>query len=204
MWYTSTGSGIKLSQKEKVFLGDLAECLANSGWSLRTAGRGAVDDVMHKSAVNAGGVVNTYVPFAHYRGYDAHSFKSTTTAFNVESPQWQGLALAKVEGDTEHLKFRSELARNLLGCTVPVLMGAEFNAPSRFLITWQGTSHSADGDERDDLSQCDPSLFKTPEAPIYYLAKSKQIPIFNLANPLHMKRVELFIEGQRERVSALA
>jgi hypothetical protein len=202
MWYSATGSCINLKQHEKDFLVELSTCLFSTGWSLRTGGRGMVDDVMHNSIVNLGGRVNTFVPFAHYRGYDAHRFAATTISFADEPTHWQGLALAKVEGDSNRLKFKSELAKNLLGCSVPILTGTDFNLPSRFVITWQNSHQTAEGNKRDDFAHHDPGLFNTAEAPIYYLARSRQVPVFNLANPLHMERIRGFIEKNRIRMTS--
>ncbi len=190
MWYTGIGSGTRLTARESAILHELGVCLAEAGWQLRTGGRGVVDDVLHQSAEMVGGRVETLIPFSSYRDYNTKN--AGVSAFSDFPAQLQEVALANVEASSQQMKILSPLQKNLLASTVPILLGETLDQPSRFVLTWHKMSHQAVSNKPSD-----DAIFHTQEGPLFYLAQSREIPVFNLSNPVHFKRVSDFIQQHR-------
>ncbi|MCP4258321.1 MAG: hypothetical protein GY774_12600 [Planctomycetes bacterium] len=200
MWYTAIGA-VSLQAEKVDVMTDLAQCLALLGWGVRTGGRGEVDDVFHKAARECGGIVKTIVPFAHYRGYDAKRFKDTTVSFDDLDEITKGRAEAASIGLSGAGKINYHLQRNLLASSAPILLGENMDEPSRFVITWQENNNFAELPFVDDgIPGSYASKAGHQEGAVFTLAKSREIPVFNLATPEHFDRISKFVEQTRNNV----
>jgi hypothetical protein len=159
-----------------------AECLAQQGWFLRTGGQGELDDIFHKVYSQRGAIQKTYVPYAHYRGYDAVSDSATTTSFEELDDIIKRQCLQMVEVPPGSPRVKTGIQKNLFSCSAPILLGDDLKCPSRFLITWSRESQK--------------------ESPVVLLAKTKQIPVFDLRCAEHYERISTFVNQNKTMVAA--
>lgn len=200
MWYTAVGSLRHLSEKDRAFLGRLGRALSLSGFKVRTGGRGIVDDVLRMSSKELGGTSEVITPFPLYRDYDA--FKDAEVfSYSDFEPANKELSKKIMHEVRAVEKITSEMHLNLVNSSPAILFGPNLNAPSRFLITWQNDVFSPDV-ANDDIPSKESALFSTQESPIFKLAIKKRIPIFNIANPLHRKRIDNFIDSVKTQTAS--
>lgn len=198
MWYTGTSSSIKMTPKQSAIVHELGTCLAEQGWKLRTGGRGEFDDVLHQAAEMAGGTVKTILPFGFYRDYNANKFPETTVDFSKFDDIYMERCFAQAVAPNISANAHTPLQRNLLGSTVPMLLGENLDMPSRFVITWNVHLELS----RDDALAAPVAQLRSPDSPLIELAKNRHIPVFNLADPEHMERILSFIRHGRKTGAA--
>lgn len=196
MWYTGTGSGARLTPKEAAILHEVGVRLADEGWSLRTGGRGHVDDILHQAAELSGGKVMTITPYVYYRDYNADLMKGAVYPFCRFQDALKSKALSLVEADAQQMRYTSALQRDLLASSVPMVLGPGLDEPSRFILTFYRAT-SGGYTNQSALDPACPSFLRSQEGPVFHLAMRRQIPIFNLADPEHMSRIQNFIHTKR-------
>lgn len=204
MWYTGTGSGARLTPKEAAILHEVGVRLADDGWSLRTGGRGHVDDILHQAAELSGGKVMTITPYVYYRDYNADQMKGVVYPFCRSPDLLRSKALSMVEADAHQMRYTSALQRDLLASSVPMVLGPGLDEPSRFILTFYRATGGGQYAHQSALDSAAPSFLRSQEGPVFHLAMRRQIPIFNLADPEHMARIQNFIQTKRVASAARA
>jgi hypothetical protein len=154
-----------------------AECLSRQGWFLRTGGQGELDDIFHEIYSQCGATQKTYVPYAHYRGYDAVRHSATTTSFDELDDVIKRQCLQMAEVPVGSPRVTTGIQKNLVSCSAPMLLGDDLKRPSRFLITWS----------RDTLK----------DSSVVLLAKARQIPVFDLRCKEHYERISTFVNQNK-------
>jgi hypothetical protein len=186
--YLSIGQEMPLSENEKKTLVSLGECLSIGGWSLRTGGRNQTDDCLLEGAKrNSAASIEVYTPTPHYRHHKTQSgFVYSLESFPFQT---QERAITLLEAPSELLSFRSIHEKRVLTTNSALVFGKDLNHPVRFALTWL----------RNEDPKC---LLKSENSVIFSTLKSRGIPIFNLGNQDHKRRVDSFIENNLKRVSS--
>jgi hypothetical protein len=197
MWFTATGSCVNLSIKEKNILADLAACLFSMGWKVRTGGRGVVDDIFYDAAGINNVVSETIIPVDNFRKYNSNTDRDIFSYEGFCEPI--KIAAQGMSAYPPH-RIVSNLQRNIIASSSSMLFGVNLDRPSRFVVTFcKSPSVSTSAMSAND----DEAMLHTEEAPLFFLAKKRQIPVFNLANKEHMNRVVRFLEQARLNIAEI-
>jgi hypothetical protein len=194
MWFTATGSCVSLSIKEKSILADLAACLFSMGWKVRTGGRGIVDDIFYDAAGISNVVSETIIPVDNFRKYNSNTDRDIFSYEGFCEPI--KIAAQGMSAYPPH-RIVSNLQRNIIASSSSMLFGVNLDRPSRFVVTFCKSPSAG------SMSEHDEAMLHTEEAPLFFLAKKRQIPVFNLANKEHMNRVVRFLEQARINISEI-
>lgn len=195
MWYVGTSSLRRLSKKESEFLAEVGGSLASLGWLARLGGRGVVDDVLFRKSEQMGVTKQVILPVPVYRGYSEYKNKEDVVSYTSLSDSVKFDAKKALSHAICKTRIVSPLQENLINSTAPLLLGKDMVTPARFVLTWQ----DGESDEmiKDGLHVCSSPLLRIQEAPLFRLATQYQIPVFNIANPNHKRRISDFLDLHR-------
>jgi hypothetical protein len=165
---TYSGIGARKSPPDILrLMADAASALARQGYTLRTGGAEGADEAFREGAVEAGGIVELYLPWP---GFNCHD------RAELQHPSKRALEIA----EAHHPRFRELPAKHqaLIGRNSHIVVGANCDAPSTFALLWTpggatvgGTGHGI------------------------RLCLGYRVPIFNLARADHRARVERMLAG---------
>lgn len=199
MWYLGIGSIRHLPSATHNLILDLSECLARSGYNLRTGGRGEVDDAFWTGAQDAPHTPKQMIlPVAHYRQYSAGASPEILSWDRLPQDVHTG-AIRACALPASKRKYYGPLKRAMDDVCVPLVMGADMKTPVRFAITYApGEFHETN--EITEIGISSDPLYSTPDAAAFYLLKKMKVDVFNLANPAHTRRIVSYINTQRYEV----
>jgi hypothetical protein len=164
-----TGIGARITPPSALaVMRALAHDLALAGWTLRTGGAAGADAAFLSGALAADGGCEIYTPWSGFGGFgNATLERPTTAALRLAAehhPAWSRCSAA---------------ARALHARNSHEVLGESLDDPSRFVVCWtpdgslNGAGHASGG---------------TGQA--LRIAAAARIPVFNLARPDHLARIE--------------
>ena len=194
MWYLGVGSIRQLPESSKSLITDLSRCLSKSGFSLRTGGRGEVDDAFWHGA--GGGIRQMILPIRHFRHYES-MISPEIISYDKLPSDIQSAAIRECALPASRRKYHSKLKRAMDDVCVPLVMGANMKAPVRFAITYApGPLHTPES--INEIGTSDDPIYLTPDAAAFYLLKKMRIPVFNLTNEEHVSRIINYINTSKK------
>ena len=194
MWYLGVGSIRQLPEQPKNLIEDLSGCLSKAGFSLRTGGRGEVDDAFWLGA--EGGIRQMILPIRHFRQYESMN-SPEIISYDKLPGDIQSAAIRECALPASRRKYHSKLKRAMDDVCVPLVMGANMKTPVRFAITYApGSRHTPES--INEIGTSDDPIYITPDAAAFYLLKKMRIPVFNLANDEHLSRVINYINTSKQ------
>lgn len=198
MWYLGIGSIRNMPYSAKNLMIDLAECLARTGYRLRTGGRGEVDDAFWQGASYCPDVEREMIlPVKTYRQFEANGKDIISFDSLPEVVQQAARRHCALPSSRRH--YTGRLKRLSDDVCALLVMGKELNAPVRFAITYApGEKHGVK--DVVDIGVSKDPIFATPDAAAFYLLKEMRVPVFNLANPEHCDRIVSYVNEHRYAV----
>ncbi len=170
-----TGIGARKAPPEILqLMTDLAASLKRQGWTLRS---GAADGADTAFEDGAGELKEIYLPWKGFNGSNSPLHAVSNEALSMAE---------SVHGAWDYLKPGG---KKLHGRNCYQLLGSDLSLPSRFVICW-----TPDGATKE--SDCSRVTGGTGTA--IKLASRNTIPVFNLKNPEHVKRIKKMISREME------
>jgi hypothetical protein len=171
MFYSISSSHARISSDEKRLIARLAKTLQSKGWFARTGGRGIVDDTVALSLSDNSKSCETWLPFAHFRGYEYQC----SQIISVDG--WNEILYRKATNIAlaQNTKMGNSLQKNIAVSSVPMILGRNLDTPSRFALFFNA-----------DINSTDRSLKR--------LCLQYNIPVFDIAIEEHRERIIRFIQ----------